>query len=507
MTDRPAERAQHAAMGGKVAQGAFVYLAANALTRLIGLASFAVLARILTPADFGLMGLALLVTGFLEAIVNRQFDLGLIRSRDATAAHYDTAFTLSFGWGSIAAIGTFVLAGPVAAAMETPQLADPIRVMALIPLFDGLRNPYFIDNEKRLRFHRAVYLELGARVVGTIASIALALWLRNHWALIAGLVVSAAARTALSYLLDPRRPALGLSEWSRFAGFGGWLTGAGVIEYVNRRADVAIIGGALGLREVGLYRMGVEITGIASRQLARPMKRAVLPGLAAIAADRVRLRQGYFKAQGAILGLALPFTALIVLAASEVLYVLLGPQWSDAALVVAILGPTQALGFLTAAVQALVVVEGDTRRLFMRSLFMLVTTTPLLVAGLWYGGLVGLVAAKAADRVIRAVLTLQMASRLLDIAWWEPFLRSGRSLAACAAMTLAVVVVAPIGFADFQDFRTAAELLALKALVGGAAYVAAHLGLWIAAGRPEGFETSMLAILRNALAATRRRTA
>lgn len=493
-TDDVEERMNRRGVGARVAGGAAGYMAAMAASRGLGLLSLVVLARVLTPEDFGLMALAMVALGLVEAVANRQFDLGLIRLAEPTAEHFDTAFTIAALWGLSAGAALFLLAEPLALFFDTPALAATIAALAAIPVLEGLRNTYFVDFERRMQFRRVITLEVVARALGVASSVAMAFALRSHWALVAGLIATAAARLVLSYILERRRPRPGLARWREFLGFGGWLTAAGVVEYFNKRADAAFLGLFLGLRDVGVFRVGVEIATAATTYLARPLKRALLPGLASVADDAERLRRGYAKAQNAVLGLMLPLSLGVSLAASEIVLLALGRQWADSAAVIAVLAPVQAIAMLTAGIQALVVVHGDTRALFMRNLFMAAVTIPALVLGLWAYGFAGALWAKMATTLFRTVVTMRLAARILGEPLWTPVVNCRRSLISVAAMTAAVLGLESWLAAAPSSLASAAGLLAAKAVTGGAVYVLVHAVLWLAAGRPSGFERSVIDI-------------
>jgi PST family polysaccharide transporter len=492
-------------VASRVAGGAAGYMAATAASRALGLLSLVVLARVLTPEDFGLMALALVALGFTEAVSNRQFDLGIIRLAEPTPAHFDTAFTIAALWGLAAGAGLLLLAEPLAALFDAPGLAATLATLATLPVLEGLRNTYFVDFERRMQFHRVVTLEIVARVLGVGASIGLAFALRDHWALVGGLVATAAARLALSYALERRRPRPGLGRWREFLGFGGWLTGAGVVEYVNKRADAAFLGLFLGLREVGVFRIGAEIATVATTYLARSLTRALLPGFASVAEDVERLRRGYAKAQNAVLGLMLPLSVGVALAAPEIVLLALGPQWTDSAGVIAVLAPVQAVAMLTAGIQALVVVHGDTRALFMRNLFMASVTVPALLLGLYAYGFLGALWAKMATTLFRTLVTMRLAARILREPLWTPIVNCRRSLLAVAAMAGVVLGLDAWLAASPTGLPAAAALLAAKAVTGGVTYFVVHAALWLAVGRPAGFERSMIDIARPLLRRLARR--
>lgn len=508
------DAAPHAAgparLGAQVARGASIFVAATMTVKLMSVVSIAFLGRLLSPFDFGVAALAMIVVGFNEAIVNRQFTLALIRIEAPGRDHFNTAFTLGATWGLAAAAAVFAAAGPAGRLTDTPQVAEAIRLLALIPLMDGLRNPYFVTFEKALKFRPAAMVEVAASLSLVLCSVALAFLLRSFWALVAGYLAQSAMHLILSHALTPQRPGIGLSRWREQLGFGGWLTGIGVLGFVGRRADGAMIGAHLSVAQVGQYNLGAEIAAMMAHKLLRPVQRAVYPGLATMVGDRERLRAAYIKTQSVLVALVLPIGVGGALAAHELVRVAAGPQWGDAAVVLQHLAPVLALGVLTTGVHPLAMVDGDTRRLFLRNVVIVAVTIPALALGLWLHGFMGVIYARMLTRVVDTALTLQIASRILGVWSGAIVVASRRTLAAAAIMAAAMLAAAALhGGVDTGpqgDVALVLQLLALKAAVGGLGYVAALALLWRAAGRPDGVERLALDFARDALRRARRRS-
>lgn len=492
-------------LGSRVSAGAAVFVLANLANRLIGVLSLAVLGRLLTPTDFGLVALALIVTGFIEAAVNDQFTMGLIRARHLEQGHFDTAFSLAALWGAAAAAAMLLFAGPLAALLDAPGLATALGWLALVPLLNGLRNPRFALYMRHLEYWPSLVFALVPRLAATAAAIGLAIALGNYWALVISAIVLAAVSTAVTHAMRPGPLALRLTYWRDFLGFGGWLSAAGVMRFAARKSDAAIVGGLLDVRAVGFYNMGTELATTAVQQLSSSMVRAAFPGLAAVSDDRSRLWAGYLKVLETSVAVMAPIAVGIGLAAAEAVRIVVGPQWAEAAPVIAWLAPATALGVISTAAQSLVTVEGRTRGLFLRSLVVFAVQTPLIVVGIQWLGIMGAVYARVAGIALSTALTVAMVSRMAEGSMAQTLLRPWRSVAAVAAMVLAVLaldalVLAPwLGPVAQAGAAEALTALAAKIAVGGAVYTGVHLALWAAAGRPDGAERHVLGLLGGAL--------
>ncbi|MDH4063517.1 MAG: oligosaccharide flippase family protein, partial [Acidobacteriota bacterium] len=131
------------------------------LERLLDFLAIVVLARLLAPDDFGLVAIAASVTTIVEGLSAFDVDKALIRSRDDDRALYDTAWTLSMLRGLVAALAMWAVAPWVADA----GMAAVLRVLALVPVLNGLRNPRFVTFERDLVYSRLAVLTIAAKLV------------------------------------------------------------------------------------------------------------------------------------------------------------------------------------------------------------------------------------------------------------------------------------------------------------------------------------------------------
>jgi O-antigen/teichoic acid export membrane protein len=183
----------------RVAAGAAWLYAQRWLDRLLEFASIVVLARLLSPSDFGLVAIAGSIVAVVEGLAAFGVDKALIRSRSDERELFDSAWTLSILRGAIAA----VLMLAIAQGVTDASVATIVRVLAIVPLLNGLVNPRFVTFERDLAYARLAVLTLGAKLVAVAATVAAALVWRNAWALVVGLIVNSAASMILSYALPP----------------------------------------------------------------------------------------------------------------------------------------------------------------------------------------------------------------------------------------------------------------------------------------------------------------
>lgn len=493
------------ALGDRVTLGAALLVVGNLTNRVIGFITLAILARLLTPYDFGVVALSLVVTGFVQAAVNNQISLALIRGRDLEQSHFDTAFTMLLSWGLFAGAGIFLLAGPISSLLGAPETAGALQVLALHPVISALRNPHFALFMKRLDYWPNLIFTLGPKLVSATVAIGLALLWGDYWAMVAGALAMTFTGSLITHAMIPRRLRLGLGKWREMLGFGGWLTAAGLARFAANKADTAILGRMMDVKTAGLYNMGVELATIATQQMTASIVQAAFPGLAAVSADRSRLWGAYLKVLEVSVGVMAPIAFGIGLVAEEAVRLVVGPQWAGAAPVIAWLAPATAIGVLSTSAQTMATVEGQTRSLFFRGLTVFAVQTPLLIFGIWWLGVMGAVYARVAGIALGAALTILMVTRLANGRLVETLRRPWRSFLSIAVMAVAVSLLDRLALPELTDASSALTSLLAKMGLGVSTYVLTHAVLWRIAGMPDGVERQLLNMATRALRRVRGR--
>lgn len=479
-------------------------MAGRLLLRFMSLASLMVMARLLSPHDYGIASMAIMVIGLLQTLSDIRVSQAIIGFEEVTPAHLNTAFTIAMIRSLLIAALLFLAADLFAGFMKEPLLADVLRVLSIVALADGLKNPAFTLYRRHIDFSREVNRQALATLVSTVATIAAAFLLRSYWAIVVGTLVLRYTEAALTYWRVDYRPRFSLEHWRDFTSFGIWLTLIGICDYVSITAPQYVIGRGLDAARLGLYTISRETSSIATRELADPLRAIVLPGLATVGSDPVRLRAAYREVQSTIFGLTWPLGLGVGMLAHLVVLVLAGPKWTSAAALIEVMAPATALLMINAASDSLAVAKGRSRDYFGRALIVAVLSYPLLIAGLYLDGLMGVVYALALRCVISVGVTAYFSSRLTDDSILSPVLACWRSLVAGAVMCGALALARH----ELPTTATSGEALIQAVplvLLGAAVYGAVHFALWVATGRPQGPEARLTDLIGAGVARLRAR--
>ena len=458
--------------------------------RAIGLVSTVVLARLLTPADFGVVALAMLVVGLIEIFNDTGLAIYIIRHPDPGRPHLDTVFTLQLIIGAVLALA-IVLAAPFGAAFfRTPAIEPVIQLLALRSLLWGLENPGIILFRRDMAFHKDFQFMVATKLAAFVVTMAAALILRDYRALVAGILAGGVIATVQSYLMHPYRPRLSLAEMRNAWGFSTWMLLVHILEFVNTRIDEILIGRTRTTTEMGYYNVGSDIAATPVQEVVYPMTRVWVPAFARLAHDQALLEQTYRWVIAAVAILAFSVSTGLALVAHDFALLVLGPAWLPAVPVIQVLALSAGMAAMTMPLGSVLGATGDPRVVLglavARTLLLIAAIMP---AALWYG-----LAEVAMGRALATAIALALSFTVFERVVGLPPLTLARGMVRplLAALAMAGAVLA------LQAALPPLPLLRLAVCVplGALSYVAALLGLWALAGRPASVERDALAWVR-----------
>ena len=485
----------------RTAQGAAWMVAVRMVNRLLGLASVLILARLLTPEDFGLVALAFSIFGAIEACMAIGVETQLMRTKDPDRKLYDTAFTLNLLRAGLLGLLLAVCAAPLAAYMREARLETVILLLAAYAASGGLTNIGTVDFMRNLDFRRDFILQASPRLVQALTGIVLAFLLRDYWALLIAICVGRIATLILGYAMRPYRPRLTLVAWRSLVSVSFWSWMLGIAYMLRDRLDNLVIGRTLGPVQVGLYSVSSEIAQLPTSELVGPITNASMPGFAAsLRADaKANTADAFLRIAALTVLIAMPTGLGVSLVAAPVVLLALGPAWQAAAPLIAVLSIAMIPVALGMIASALMVAHLRIRRVCMVTACAAALRIGILITVVPQFGLTGLVwgvaAALAAENLLLVSSGLRITGadprRLLG-GLWRPLIAGG-------AMALLLWSMG-LGWAPpVAGFGPAIGSLATSVSTGFLTYVSVLVALWFAAGRPSGAETDLVMVSRRAL--------
>jgi O-antigen/teichoic acid export membrane protein len=477
----------------RMASGAAWMVLARVVERALGVFSTLLLARLLVPADFGLVAVATSIIAVLELLTGFGFDLALIRDQRATRGHFDTAWTLNVLIGLTIGVLMLALAAPAAGFFGDERLTGILAALSVVPLLSGLENIGVVAFRKELDFRREFVFLSAKKVMMILTAVPIAWAVGNYWALVAGIVMGRLAATGLSYWMHPFRPRWALSHISELLGFSKWMFAVNVVNFIKTRYADFVVGRIAGANALGLYSIGAEIASLPTSDLVGPINRAVFPGYSLMSGDVARMRQAYLSVTAVVALVALPAGAAIAGMASIIVPLLLGAKWVAAVPVMEVMAIVGMCTALQANSFSIFLAMGSPRTpAFLGGLQALLLIL-LLPFGVLRLGIEG-----AAWVTLGATLTLLplhyvLLMRLIRCSLRELLSVVWRPVVAVAAMFAAFELTVPSTVPS--GFVALATANAVSIAGGALSYLAAVGALWVLAGRPEGGEHTILSRL------------
>ena len=432
------------------------------------LVSTAILARLLSPADFGLVAFALVFIALLDTISDLGLSPGVVISKpEELEERADTAFVLTVGIGAALSALTAVVAVPIGQLLGEPELRPLLSVLGLTFLLRSLGATHYALAQKRIDFRSRTVAEVTGVLVRGLAGIALALAGAGPWSLVLGYLAGSFAISAAMWVLIDWRPRLRVAraQIPRMLRFGGTLTGVDILAGVIAQVDYFFVGRVLGTQALGLYTIGFRLPELIVINLALVASRVLFPAFAAV--DREALGRAFLRAFRYIALIALPTAVALFILAEPVVLAVFGDQWHGS------VGPMRILTLYALAVTLGIPAgtaykatgnAGVLLKLAIPRAILVVSSIALLVDE----GMVAVAACQAGAAALFALIGLMVAMQMLD-------LRPGQIVAALwpAAATAAAAGASTV-LAELI-FERPWPTLAVAVPAGAAAYAVA---LW-----------------------------
>jgi PST family polysaccharide transporter len=289
-----------------------------------------VLARVLAPADFGIVGAALVVITFANILAQLGVAQALVQLPDLSRDHLIAGFHISVVQGVLAAALVYLGAGYVDAFFHINGLAEPVASMALLLAITGLHQVSEARIQRELKFkilaiEQVISYGLGYGAIATI----LGVMGYGVWALVAGVIAQGVLKAIILMTVCP--PVLGLaargSAYKDILRFGSGHALAQIGQTCAYQVDNVIVGRFLGAEMLGLYGRAFQVVTMPTKLLGVGLLNTMFPIMSRVQSEPDRLARAFLRSIGMVAMLGLPFSMISALLAPEIVSALLGPGW------------------------------------------------------------------------------------------------------------------------------------------------------------------------------------
>jgi PST family polysaccharide transporter len=341
------------------------------------------LARLLSVEDFGLQGMAVVLTGFLGVFRDAGLSAATVQRLEVTEEQISTLFWINVGTGVILAAVTAILAPALVAFYHEPRLFWITLVLGGAFVFDGLAAQHVALIQREMRFLTSAKIELLSLTISSVAAVVMALLGFRYWALVGMTVVGCICSAAGVWLANPWIPGLprrssGVLPMLQF----GWMsTCNNLLVFLAWNSDNILLGRFWGADALGLYGRAYSLATLPVNQLTAATAGVAFSALSRIQNDADRFANSFLRGYSVLLSLTIPITICCALFAEEIVHVLLGAKWTEAGPIFRLLTPA---GLVFALANPLSWLVMSTGRMW-RALSISVTTTPVVILGIVLG--------------------------------------------------------------------------------------------------------------------------
>lgn len=396
------EPGRTASLRGVAARGAAVTGLSQACKIAITMVSLIVVARILSPTDYGVIAMTAPITGFILIFQNLGLSQAIVQARTIGDDQVNALFYYNM-IASAAIAAVLVLISPLVAIFyDDPRPGYVTAASALTVLATGLTLQHTALLTRAMRFRALSMVDVANAALVLAVTLAFALWLRSYWALWIGAFAGAVANMAAVWTLIPWRPSrrIDFASARGMVRFGANLTGFNLLNFLSRNLDNVLIAKVWGPVPLGLYDRSYKLMMFPIQNLNAPLNRVMLPALSRVADEPERFRRMFVLAVRAISLAAVPGAIAAAICSDRLIPFLLGPKWADASPIFFWLSLASIAQPVSNATGWLFTATGRTKEMFRWGLISTPITIGSFVAGLPWGA-AGVAAAYFLSQAVR----------------------------------------------------------------------------------------------------------
>ena len=317
----------------KSAKGGLMVFGAQFTKLFIQIASNVVLARLLSPSDFGLIAMVMAVTTFIVLFKDIGLSQATIQQKDITHEQINTLFWVNVFFSFVVMLITWLITPYVADFYDDERLIDITLVFALGLIFSGLSVQHQALLRRQMKFKALSIIDVSSMGLGVLAAIIFAFIGFGYWALVV-LSLTTALVTLIGVWLacswKPSKPKFNL-EAVPMLKFGGYMAGYGFVNYFARNLDNILIGWKHGAESLGNYSRAYSLLLLPIGQITAPLSAVAVPALSRLRAYDERYCNFYYKIIKVIAYLTMPLIVFMCVFSQEIVFIVLGEQWGFAA--------------------------------------------------------------------------------------------------------------------------------------------------------------------------------
>lgn len=320
-------------LAGKSVSSGMSVISAQIIQFMLRTAGTVVLARLLTPGDFGLVGMVTVVVNFAQLFKDAGLSMATVQRDSISQDQISTLFWINIVISGILGLCVLAASPLLAAFYGKPELTAVTAVLSVSFIISGLSIQHAALLRRHMHFAALAGVQIGSQVLNLTLAIVLARSGFGYWSLVFGSLMAGFTTVVLTFVFCPWLPGrmkkgTGVRDMLRF---GGNLTGFNFINYFSRNADKLLIGKLIGAEGLGIYEKAYQLFMLPISEIRGPITNVAIPVLSSLQDEPVRFLKYYRRLLDILAFLTFPVTVYCIMEADFLIRLVLGPQWMDAA--------------------------------------------------------------------------------------------------------------------------------------------------------------------------------
>lgn len=360
-------------------------------SRVVSFLKIIILARLLTPAQFGAFGIATIVLALLEVFTETGINVFFIQEKKKFELYINEAWLVSIIRGSLISSIIVVSASFVANFFSSSDSYTLLLLISIVPFVRGFINPSIIKYQKELEFNKEFIFRFTIFIFDAAVSVLLVLMIRSPLGIVLGLISGAVVEVVLSFIFLRPTPRLSFdfSKIKKIIHRGKWVSMYIIFNFIAKEGDKIVVGRILGAGYLGIYQIGYNLSTLPISEVSDVANRVIFPVYAKIAQDRERLFRAFKKTALTVTLVSTSLGLVLFVLPKEIFVLVLGEQWAHVAAIIKILAIYGILRAIAGIPSTLFLSLGKQNYVasmtFFRFLILLITIIPFT----FYWGLIG----------------------------------------------------------------------------------------------------------------------
>jgi len=373
----------------KSVRGGITTISAQVCKFILSLASTIILARLLTPKDFGLIAMVVVFISFADMFKDAGLSIATVQKDKITHEQISTLFWINVMISGFLGFCILLTSPLIAKFYKQPELKAVSAVLSVSIIISGLMIQHQALLRRHLKFGALAITQIASQIFTLVVTVILALSGFRYWSLVGGAITNALVGTSMTLFFCPWVPRFikkGTDARDMLM-FGGHLTGFNFINYFARNLDNILIGKFWGPQSLGLYSKAYSLLMLPLQQINSPISAVAIPTLSRLQKEPERYRRYYLGALSLITFITFPFVMFMIVMSGDIIHIVLGEQWIKASPIFSALGLAAILQPVSNTTGWLFISQNRAKHMFQWGLIGGSLTIVSIIIGLLWGAI------------------------------------------------------------------------------------------------------------------------